>query len=452
MALKETGVDIRIIIPYYKVLNLGKQKRKKIGQISCRYGGVAEKVEIYEVHHPISDIPVYLLKNKKYLNVANSLDTYPFFSFAVVAAVKTNAFSWTPAIIHCNDLHTGLIPLLLKEYKMATKSMLTIHNISYQGRTGIEVVHKLGIDQSRCHVVQWEIESKKINVLLEGIIHADIITTVSPTYAREIMTEEYGAGLEDIIRGKEAKVFGILNGIDNDWRYFMYHQSVKYPYVTKRQEFPPATPKTKLYDWKEGKRRNKLSLQRKLGLKVDGSLPLLSFIGRLDPQQKGIDILHKMLRRIDLDAYEFVILGTGDVHWQERYEWLSKFFPKHISCNFVFDEALAHQIYAGSDFVLIPSKFEPCGLIQMIAMLFGTLPIAHKVGGLADSISDRVNGFLFNDYSAEALEKAVNEGARIWKSDPVKYENMVEAAMRTDFSWNVSAAKYVALYEKLATG
>jgi starch synthase len=285
-------------------------------------------------------------------------------------------------------------------------------------------------------LTEWEIKSRKVNFLLEGISHADVVTTVSDTYAKEILTEELGESLDRVLEDKKDHLFGILNGIDIDWIDNLYKNAVSYPYV-------------KTNAWEEGKRLNKLHLQKELGLLVKSGVPLFSFIGRFDPHQKGIDILHKMLKRISHTKYEFVILGTGDVNWEERFQWLGKFFPKNISCHFRFDEVLAHKIYAASDFILIPSRFEPCGLIQMIAMYFGTLPIAHKTGGLSDSIKDGYNGFLFKRYTCEALRKTVEAAVDIWQNDKPRYRKMVENALSADFSWKKSAGKYLELYNKL---
>lgn len=447
-ALVGLGADIRVIIPYYRVLKLGRQKKKKVGEVWLEYAHKKEIAKIYEVRHPASLAPVYLVQHKKYLGIAKFPDTYAFFSLVIVKAVKENIFNWHPQIIHCNDLHTSLVPLLLKEDKLPVKTMLTIHNLSYQGKTAMELVTRLGLDESRCKIIHWEIKSKKINLLMEGIVHADVITTVSPTYAKEILTEEYGSGLEEILRGKEGRIFGILNGIDMDWKFMMHNKAIRYPYMISRNNIPRENA-GKIYSFHEGKRLNKLFLQKKLKLKVDASLPLISFIGRFDPNQKGIDILHKMLRRLDLEKYQFVILGTGDIYWQERYEWLGKFYPRQVSCNFLFNEELASQIYAASDFILIPSRFEPCGLIQMVAMYYGTIPIAHTTGGLIDSIKDGVNGFLFNKYSSELLEKCLKRAVAMLKKDKTRFNTIVNEAMSTDFSWKVSAKKYLDLYQKL---
>ncbi|MBF8249793.1 MAG: glgA [Candidatus Levybacteria bacterium] len=429
-ALGSLGVDIRIAIPFYKALKLGRSIKKLVKSFKVKYADKLEKVEVYEVAHPSSKVPVYLLKNR-YLDTPKFPDTFAFFDKAVVVMVKENQLDWVPEIVHCNDVHTALIPLLLRESKMPVKTMLTIHNLMYQGKTSLDVLDRIGIQKDRYKVIEWETESKKINFLLEGITHADIITTVSPSYALEIMTEQYGAGLEEVLRGKEGRVFGVLNGIDDHRRETIHSPQ---------------------YSWEEEKKKSKKYLQKKLGLKVDESIPVLSFIGRFDPKQKGIDILHKMLRTMDLKNYEFVILGKGDLEWEERFLWLDTFYPKNISCTFVFNDKLANQIYAASDFILVPSIFEPCGLIQMIAMSYGALPIAHRTGGLIDSIKNGSDGFLFSNYSAEALRETVEKAVDMWRNEKKKYREMVENALAADFSWDKSAKEYLRLYEKLIIG
>ena len=304
----------------------------------------------------------------------------------------------------------------------------------------------MGINSKDCKVLEWEIKEKQINFLLEAIVHADIITTVSPTYAKEILQEEFGYGLNEILKGKEGRIFGILNGIDIDWRHTTRDPAVRYPYGPTEKII---NNQIQYFDWRQGKALDKEFLQKKLGLKVSNDIPMLCFIGRMFAEQKGLEILHKMLRRVDQEKFQFVILGSGEKSWEERYKWLSTFYPKYISCNFRFDDTLAHQIYAASDFIVIPSKYEPCGLIQMIAMLFGTLPIAHKTGGLKDSIKEGFNGFLFSAYSSEALEEKVLKAVDMWKNDKEGYETMVNNALQTDFSWKKNAKEYLSLYKNI---
>lgn len=447
----DLGHDIRTILPFYKAIRFGKTKKKNISIFEMDFVGKKEKVEIFQVLHPYNHVPVYLVRNKNYLDVAKNTDTFAFFCKAVVEAIMKEKLSFTPEIIHCNDYHTGLIPLLLKLNNLSTKTLLTIHNLAYQGRSGLDILEKLGVEKSNARLFKWEIKSKQVNFLVEGIIHADIINTVSPSYAKEILTEEYGAGVDDILRGKEGRLFGILNGIEVGLRSRHSNSFIAYPYLNN--DIAGTTSKhKKIFSWQEGKKLNKILLQKRLKLTVNPNIPLSAFIGRFASSQKGLDILHRMLRRVNLNKMQFVILGTGDKDWEERFQWLSSFYPKSISTNFVFDEKLARLIYAGADFMLIPSKFEPCGLIQMVAMRYGTLPIAHKTGGLKDSIKDNVNGFLFDKYSSYSLEHTLNKAIGIKTGDKERFDKMMREAMSTDFSWIRSAREYVELYQKLLSG
>jgi starch synthase len=445
-ALKEIDVDIRVIIPYYKVVKMGRNKKTKIGDYNFLYDGKNAKVEVWQALNPYTKVIGYFLRNEKYLDIASSIETWGFFDKAVVELIKSGKLNWMPDILHVNDCHAALIPVLVKQEKLPIRTMLTIHNLAFQKKAPIDIIEKMGIDPKLCKTIQWEIKSKRINFLQEGIIHADIVTTVSPTYAKEILTEELGNGLHEILRGKEGLIYGILNGIDIDWRHTARSRVLKFPYGPKEKR---VGEKIEYYDWRVGKALDKEFLQKKLGLKVGKDIPMLCFIGRISAGQKGLDILHRMLRRIDQSKFQFVILGTGEKEWEERFQWLSTFYPKYISCNFKFDDTLAHQIYAASDFIVIPSRYEPCGLIQMIAMLFGTIPIAHKTGGLKDSIKEGYNGFLFSAYTSEALERTVDKAVDIWKNKKSSYETMVEHALTTDFSWKKNAREYLKLYKKL---
>ncbi|KKS97687.1 MAG: glycogen/starch synthase, starch synthase [Candidatus Gottesmanbacteria bacterium GW2011_GWA2_43_14] len=446
-ALGKNGVDIKNVMPFYKAVKIDKKNLVKTGELEVEYDGRSERVIIYETINPTNRIPLFLLQNRKYLSFADSQNNFAFFAKAIVEIIRQKTIAWIPDIIHCNDHHLGLLPLLVRHNKLKVKTILTIHNLSYQGHAPIAVIEKLGLKTSHCRPHAWEIKSRQLNFLLEGIIHADVINTVSPTYAREIMREEFGMGLEDILRGKEGRVFGILNGIDKEYNNLLHYQALDYPFLSGI-----AGGSKKLYSWQEGKKHNKAHLQEKMKLKIDSDIPIFAFIGRFDAQQKGIDILHKLIRRGAYEKYQFVILGNGNSDWEERYAWLSKFYPESVSCNFLFDPHLAHLIYAGADFILIPSRFEPCGLIQMIAMTSGTLPIAHKTGGLADSIKNGRNGFLFENYTSESLGMMIDKAVDIQKNDRAKYEEMVSTAMRTDFSWDKSAREYIGLYDKLYLG
>lgn len=443
-ALKDLGVDIRVVLPFYKAMKLGKCKKRKVGRGMITFDNRQAEFEIYHVIHPATGVDVYLIHNAFYLDAGKSAEMFAFFDKAVTEMIASNLINWVPEVIHCNDHHTGYIPILVKENQLAIKTILTIHNLSYQGVSPTTVLDKLGLSHDKSNLLRWEISERQINALMEGIIHADVITTVSPTYAREIMTEKYGMGLDEYLRGKEGRVFGILNGINMSSHYIV-HKGHKTCIFTQMHQTHAYNVEACVKD----KKLSKIRLQRLLKLKVNENLPLTCFIGRFDPGQKGLDILHKMLRRLDLDKHQFIILGSGNRDWEERYEWLDKFYPKNVKCIFRFDEVLAHKIYEASDFILIPSRFEPCGLIQMISMYFGTLPIARRTGGLIDSIKDHHNGFLFDEYTSESMEMAFNKAIEIWSQDKCRYQAMMLEALRSDFTWERSAREYLNLYEKL---
>lgn len=444
-ALYSSGIDIRVILPYYKALRLRRLKRKKIAQFTTIFDRKKETVIIYKIHFLDSNLPIYLIKNEKYLDIPK-LDPFPFFNQVVIEILQKDLLNWQPEIIHCNDHHTGLIPFLVKHKNLPYKTLFTIHNLNHQGKTGVNTIAKMGIDYNQCRVIQWEIQKRRINKILEGIIHADLVNAVSPTYAKEILTEEYGAGLDEIIRNERRKISGILNGIDYDSRCPLKDKNVINHYSI---EMPDKSYPYKIYPPIEGKRLNKQFLQDKLGFTVDNKIPLIGFIGRFEAKQKGLDIMHKMLRRINLKKFQFVFLGQGEAEWEEKFQWLASFYKKNVAYISVFDNRLASQIYAGCDFLMVPSKFEPCGLTQMIAMRYGTLPIARATGGLKDSISDMIDGFLFKKYSSFELEKTLKKAVEILKKNKKIYNEMVISAMKKDFTWNKSAKQYINLYNKL---
>ena len=446
-ALYSSKVDIRVILPYYKALKLFKLKREKIKTFSIIYDKKKEKVTLYQIHFLDANLPVYIIQNKKYLNVPNN-DIFPFFNLAIMEILEKNYLSWQPEIIHCNDNHEGLIPFLVKHKKLPYKTLLTIHNLTHQGKMSPDFIKKMGVDPGKCRVIRWEIKKRQINRLLEGIVHADLVNTVSPTYAKEILTEKYGAGIDELIRNERQKISGILNGLDYDTRCPQKDKNIIYHYneTEAKGDYP-----YKIYPPFEGKKMNKEFLQEKLGLTVSNETPLIGFIGRFDSKQKGIELIHKMIRRVNLKKFQFAILGEGEVEWVERFNWLARFYEKSVAYVSVFDDRLASQIYAAADFLLVPSKYEPCGLIQMIAMRYGTLPIVRATGGLKDSIIDGVDGFLFEDYSSFDLEKKLKDAVEIWQNNKKKYQSMVLAAMTKDFSWNKSAKEYINLYKKLLT-
>ena len=270
---------------------------------------------------------------------------------------------------------------------------------------------------------------------MEGIIHADLVNTVSPTYAQEIMTTEFGAQLEPILQSLSGKISGIINGIDT--KYW------------DPQTDPNITANYSIRNWQTGKQQNKLSLQKLLKLPESDNTVLFSYIGRLDPGQKGVDLIIEALysQQIKTPSYQFVFLGQGESELENRLRHLSNEFP-NICTLIEFNETLAHHIYAASDFLVIPSKFEPCGLTQLIAMRYGAIPIIRKTGGLADTVKEEYTGFVFSEYTYQALIETINK-AITWFQDFHLRDQIIKNCMEQDFSWTTSALEYEKLYQKL---
>ncbi|MDP4011855.1 MAG: glycogen/starch synthase [Candidatus Roizmanbacteria bacterium] len=437
-ALHNKNIDISLAVPLYDAVKFHGQETTEVGQVSIVYDGKKITFHIIKTTFPDVNIPIYFFKNKKYLSIPMA-DTFAVFNMAIIESIRMNALQ-KPDIIHCNDNHAGFIPLLVKHHNLPIKTLLTIHNLNNFGRAGINQVIKMGIDPNMCTVLKWEIQKRQINFLLEGIVHADKVNAVSETYAKEILTEEYGSGIDEVLTGLSNKITGILNGIDYEVRNPTNDTYLKYTYDIKASG--------NLFDITKGKANNKAYLQKKLEFDIDPNIPLIGFIGRFDSKQKGVQLLHRVINRIDKKRYQFVVLGTGEPNWEERYLWLSQFY-KNVYYKNVFDEELASQMYAGCDFLIIPSKFEPCGLIQMIAMRYGCIPIARATGGLKDTIRDGDTGFLFEEYTSTALENTLIKAATLFRTDKDAFASMRIRAMKEDFSWNQSAEKYIKLYKEL---
>ena len=255
VALYELGIDIRVILPHYKALKLQGQRRKLVKNIQVDYGGKKVDVAIYLIYFKESKIPVYLLFSDDYLSIP-SKETFAFFNLTLIEILKKNFLDWQPKIIHCNDHHTGLIPLLIKHNGLNYRTIFTVHNLLHKGESDIETVHKIGLDESKCRVLEWEIKRKRVNFLLEGLVHCDHINAVSPTYSREILTEEYGVGLDEILRDMQYKISGILNGIDYNKHNPATDKNIIY-HFNHNDKTKPADGKKKIYSFTEGKKLNK---------------------------------------------------------------------------------------------------------------------------------------------------------------------------------------------------
>jgi starch synthase len=371
----------------------------------------------------------------------DNLERFAFFchkSFQVLKEIK-----FTPDIFHCHDWHTALIPILLKTnyhkdpFFKNTRSMLTIHNLAYQGVFPKNQYGKLGIHGNTFHTQGVEFYDQ-VNILKGGIIFADVITTVSPQYAKEIQAIDLGCSLDGVLRNRSQDIYGIINGLDYDvWN----------PKDDPFLDFPFEP-----FEVSEQKKHNKLALQAALDLPLKENAPLFGFVGRLCIQ-KGLDIIMEAIDSIVAKEAQVIFTGVGDKKYHRMIEEAVHRHPRHVGKYLKFDERIAHKIYASSDFFLMPSLYEPCGLGQMIALRYGAIPIVHKTGGLADTIHlyDPIhktgNGYVFTEYTKGAFIEAVQEAIKVY-NHKAQMEDLLEQALRYRFSWEKSAKEYVRIYQK----
>lgn len=435
--LAERGIDVKIILPRYRCVDEKKFGLQRVDD------------EVWMVKQ--AGVEVYFLENKRFFDRAglyqdkgvdypDNLERFTWYCLQSLALCKK--LRWRPDIIHVNDWQTALIPIYLQTLYdedpafLGTKTVCTVHNLGYQGLFDKEKFPVTGLDDDLFSVDGLEFYGK-MNILKGGLLFSDKITTVSPTYAREIQTKEFGCGLEGVLQERRGDVVGILNGINY-------------------AEWDPATNKALAChytaDTIDGKQENKLALQKRCGLKPDTNVPLLGIITRL-ADQKGLDILGKIIEDVCRMPVQFVLLGTGEPKYHTLFERIAKEY-KNTSIHLTFDAELAYQIYAGSDIFLMPSYYEPCGLGQLISLAFGTIPLVRKTGGLADTVIDydmypeRGNGFVFSDYTAAALQLTIERALRQYQ-DRAAWRSLAQRAMKCDFSWGRSADKYVSLYREL---
>lgn len=447
IALHRLGVSVTVILPYYKDITLDKPHC--LGTLAVTFDKRRELVFVFGTKLAGTSVPVLLLRHPMLEHYHDgSMETrFALFSLAIVALVgQAKSVLGNPVnIVHCHDWHTSLVPLLLGENNKiladrptvqarASKTILTIHNLLYQGVTGAEIINLLGLPKRIFHILPRE-GGDVVNILREALEYADVISTVSPTYAKEITRPAHGIGLHEVFRRRRDSIVGILNGIDTVAWNPATDDAVALRF--DRQSAHTAKPKLKAL------------LQKELGL-TQANLPVFAFIGRIEPRQKGIDILVSSLTKLlPGRVMQMVILGTGDSKVGRSIRALMTRYRDDISFVNAFNDPLARRIYAGADVLLVPSKFEPCGLTQMIAMRYGTIPLVRKTGGLVDTVVDGRTGFTFRPYTASALTQAIERAIKFYHEKPALWKEMVARAMREDFSWTKSARKYRKLYHSL---
>ena len=349
---------------------------------------------------------------------------------------------FAPDIFHCHDWHTALVPVYLKtryawdQLFANTHTVLTIHNIGYQGVFGAGILYEMGLSSSPEVLDPEDLHYDRINFLKSGIIHADLLTTVSPTHAREILEPGYGMGLDGWLRGRSGSLIGILNGVDYAEWSPRTDEHIPHHYSAGRMA---------------GKERNKQAVMHELGLDYQFDRPLVGMVTRLT-YQKGIDLVQEVLPDL-LKSRDFslAVLGGGEAHHERFFHWLHAQFAGRVSFYQGFNNPLAHRIEAGADIFLMPSRYEPCGLNQMMSLRYGTVPVVHRVGGLADTLravgDDPENGlgFVFDGYTPEAMTAALGRALAAY-ADPVRWRAMQRRGMAEDFTWDRSALRYESVY------
>jgi starch synthase len=435
LALEKLGVEVKMVMPKYKTVTRPPGRQA---------ASIADDVEVSKIG---KNIQVYLIRSDKYFNreglYGDSHGDYPDnlqrFSFYCRRALELlKEINFKPDVIHCHDWQAGLIPVYLKSvyhkdgFYKHIKTLLTIHNLAYQGLFAKNEYPLLGLDWSLFNIEGMEFYGK-VNILKGAVVFSDLLNAVSPAYAQEIQTEEFGCGLEGVLKKRHKNLSGILNGLDYE---FWNPQKDEYIY----KQYTAGNLRDKYY--------NKKMLAKELGLRLSEEMPLFGIVGRLT-EQKGLGLIAESMEDlVKLGDIQIVILGVGDKRSRAILEDMAKKFPRHISAHIKFDESLAHKIYAASDIFLMPSRYEPCGLGQMIALRYGAIPLVYKTGGLADTVN-RDNGFVFEHYSGNEFVKAVKGAVTLYQNKK-RWLSLARKAFSYNFSWDESAGKYVKLYEKLA--
>ena len=454
-ALSDAGHDVTLVIPCHRRMIPENKRGEPVALLSVDLRHTSIKATIRRTLLPGSNVEVLLVDQPNFFDRAglytehgsdypDNAERYIFFCRSVMEIARTLTRC---QIIHVNDWQTGLIPALLRDERQrggrfaGVGSVMTIHNMAFHGQFPSWQMELTGLPQHYFNWQQLEYYGN-LNLLKTGISMADMVTTVSPTYAREICRPEYGYGLDPLLLMRGTSLVGILNGVDmNEWN----------PETDKHLE-ENYTLKTV----NEGKAANKAALQEELGLDVRSEPLLFGMVSRLT-DQKGLDLICAKADDILQADVQFAILGTGDKYFEDTLRGLASRYPGRVSVTVGFDEGLAHRIEAGSDAYFMPSRFEPCGLNQQYSLIYGTPPLVHAVGGLADSVIDAsrenldegtANGIQFSSYNAEAFLEAVWRMVGLFAYHRADWEKMIEAGMSRDWSWSRSAEEYLNVYER----
>ena len=451
--LREVGVSTALMLPLYqKVTESGLKLTRERATIRVPLGEKVVEGAIWSGRIPESDVPVYFLQQDAFFNrpelygekgkdYADNSQRFIFFSRGCLEAIK--ALRLKPDVLHVNDWQTGLIPVYIKTlYKddpdvAGIATLMTVHNLAYQGTFWHWDMPLTGLSWDLFNWTELEFYGK-INFLKGGLVFADGLNTVSKTYAQEIQTEEYGAGLEGMLTQRRNELFGVVNGID----YRIWNPAID-PHIAT--QYSP--------DDLSGKADCKRALQSESNLSAEPRTPLIGIISRLD-QQKGFDLIEQVMEEIMDLGVQLVLLGTGDPRYHEVFEQMARKHPEQFAAHLKFDNALAHRIEAGADIFLMPSRFEPCGLNQLYSLKYGTVPVVRAVGGLKDTIVDanpksvksgKANGFSFEPYEAQAMLGAIRRAVELYRK-PKDWKTLMLTGMGQDWSWERAAREYLDLY------
>jgi starch synthase len=441
-ALMSLGIDVRLALPFYPSLKETGFEVERIGEASVKHSQGRREAEIYSTQ--IRDIPVFLIDGDPIRQSENiyddpeiDVDKFTFFSLAAITLCRV--IGWQPEIVHANDWHAASSVAWLKAHRngdgfwSGVASVFTVHNLPYMGSDAKRVLAEYDVKITDLdHLPSW---SRTLPLPI-GLATADWLSTVSPSYAKEIQTPEFGNGMEKLLQSRRERLVGILNGID--------------PQVWNPTQDTALTSSFSI-DNIEPRMKNKHALQSELGFKTEADIPILAMVTRLD-QQKGIDLMLDALVDMMDDRWQFVLLGTGDPALEEWAEQFSSIHPDRIRFVKRFDPRLARRIYGGSDLMIIPSRYEPCGLAQMIAMRYGCIPVVRATGGLKDTVEDyepdgEGTGFTFGPTEPKALREAIQRGLNLY-ADQVAWEALQRRAMMKNFSWQRSAEDYYDLYKR----
>lgn len=445
----KTGADIRVMIPLYRAI--GQEVRERLEHVTYFYINLGWRRQYVGIEKLVNDgVTFYFIDNEQYFGRdyiygkgGDEGERFAFFSKAVLEAISKIDF--VPDILNCHDWQTGLIPVLFKAQYQALplykdiKTVFTIHNLQFQGLYPIHMTEEL------LSLGDWAYTADNLefygqaSFIKGGIVFADRVTTVSPTYAEEILSPYYGERLDGLLRSRKPFLSGILNGIDTIEYDPESDALIDYNYTAETFDV---------------KVQNKLALQKELGLNEDANAPVIGIVSRLS-SQKGLDLIERVLDGIMATGAQLVVLGMGESKYVDLFGWAQWKYAGRLAACFQMNHGLAHRIYAGADLFLMPSMFEPCGLSQLISLRYGTLPIVRETGGLRDTVlaynefTGDGNGFSFFNYNAHDMLYVIERATDLYKNKREIFNGLAVRAMKGEYGWDQSAKKYLALYESI---